>query len=106
MHDSHCAPQGWRVAVRLMDLLVFPVAALWQQKARTALTTLGVVFGAFVLAASLSINHGVQDMIVRESHRTDALRRIEVHPQWGGQAAAVAAASVGVDRPVSLLKPK
>ncbi len=69
-----------------MDLLVFPVAALWQQKSRTVLTTLGVVFGAFVLAASLSINYGVQETIGRESRRTDALRRINVHPQWGRPA--------------------
>jgi cell division protein FtsX len=37
------------------------LAALWQQKVRTALTTMGVVFGAFVLTASLSTNQGVQD---------------------------------------------
>jgi putative ABC transport system permease protein len=67
----------------LTDLLVFPVVALWQQKSRTALTTMGVVFAAFVLAASLSINHGVQETISRESHRTDALRRIHVYPDWG-----------------------
>src|SRR5580765_8232969 len=71
--------------MRLTDLLVFPVVALWQQKSRTALTTLGVVFGAFVLAASLSINQGVQETIARESRRTDALRRIHVHPDWGGR---------------------
>ena len=68
--------------MRLTDLLLFPLAALWQQKGRTVLTTLGVVFGAFVLAASLSINHGVQETIVRESKRTDALRRVNVNPQW------------------------
>lgn len=83
MHHADRPAQGRGIAVRLTDLLVFPIAALWQQKSRTALTTLGVVFGAFVLAASLSINHGVQETINRESHRTDALRRIHVHPQWG-----------------------
>jgi putative ABC transport system permease protein len=46
------------------------------------MTTLGVVFGSFVLAASLSIGQGVQDTIERESHRSDYLRRITVHPQW------------------------
>jgi putative ABC transport system permease protein len=71
--------------MRLTDLMVFPVVALWQQKSRTALTTLGVVFGAFVLAASLSINQGVQETIARESHRTDALRRIHVYPDWGSR---------------------
>ena len=43
-----------------IDLLRLPLASLGQQKLRTCLTTLGVVFGAFVLAASLSIDEGVQ----------------------------------------------
>ena len=51
--------------MRLTDLLILPVAALWQQKMRTMLTILGVVFGAFVLAASLSIGQGVQERIAR-----------------------------------------
>jgi putative ABC transport system permease protein len=66
--------------VRLSDLLSLPLAALWQQKSRTLLTTLGVVFGSFVLAASLSVGQGVQDKIERESHRSDFLRRINVSP--------------------------
>src|SRR5580693_9454232 len=45
------------------------------------LTTLGVVFGGFVLAASLSIGQGIQDTIQRESRRSDFLRRIEVWPE-------------------------
>ncbi|MGH7193037.1 MAG: ABC transporter permease, partial [Candidatus Saccharimonadales bacterium] len=69
-------------------MFALPVVALWQQKSRTALTTLGVVFGAFVLAASLAINHGVQQTIDRESRRGDVLRRIDVRPRWGGQSAA------------------
>lgn len=68
--------------MRLTDLLILPVAALWQQKVRTLLTTLGVVFGAFVLAASLSIGSGVQETIDRESHRSDISRRVEVFPKW------------------------
>src|SRR5580700_6630204 len=47
--------------MRLSDMCSLPLAALWQQKVRTALTTMGVVFGAFVLTASLSTNQGVQD---------------------------------------------
>jgi putative ABC transport system permease protein len=66
--------------VRLSDLLSLPIAALWQQKPRTFLTTLGVVFGSFVLAASLSVGQGVQDKIEFESHRSDFLRRINVSP--------------------------
>ena len=68
--------------MRLTDLFILPVAALWQQKGRTLLTTLGVVFGAFVLAASLSIGTGVQETIARESHRSNFARRVEVHPRW------------------------
>ena len=67
--------------MRLADLLILPLAALWQQKLRTILTTLGVVFGAFVLAASLSIGEGVQQTIDRESRRIDISRRVEVYPK-------------------------
>jgi putative ABC transport system permease protein len=68
--------------MRWTDLLGLPVAALGQQKSRTILTTLGVVFGSFVLAASLSINQGVQDTIRRESQRHDMMRRIGVRPDY------------------------
>jgi putative ABC transport system permease protein len=87
--------------VRLTDLLLFPLAALSQQKGRTALTTLGVVFGAFVLAASLSINHGVQETIVRESNRTDALRRINVYPRWGNDINSAEEAEVVIEGSMS-----
>jgi putative ABC transport system permease protein len=70
--------------VRTLDILGLAISSLWQQKARTLLTTLGVVFGSFVLAASLSIGQGVQDTIERESHRSDILRKISVRPQWRG----------------------
>ena len=68
--------------MRPTDLLILPIAALWQQKLRTMLTTLGVVFGAFVLAASLSIGEGVQETITRESRRSDVSRRVDVYPKW------------------------
>jgi putative ABC transport system permease protein len=73
--------------VRLGDLLGLPLAALWQQKTRTVLTTLGVVFGSFVLAASLSIGQGVQDTFERETHRSDVLREIRIQPQFGDSKA-------------------
>jgi putative ABC transport system permease protein len=76
-----------RMPVRFADLMTLPVAALWQQKMRTILTTLGVVFGAFVLAASLSIGRGVQETIDRESHRSDISRRVEVFPRWNPEPA-------------------
>jgi len=68
--------------VRPRDLLTMPLESLWRRKTRTVLTTLGVVFGAFVLAASLSIGQGVQDTIDRESHRDDFARRVYVSPKW------------------------
>jgi putative ABC transport system permease protein len=68
--------------MRLADILGLALAALWQQKVRTALTLLGVVFGGFVLAASLSINQGIQDTIEREANRSNYLRKITVRPRW------------------------
>src|SRR5436305_9243352 len=65
-----------------IDLLRMPLASLGHQKVRTCLTTLGVVFGAFVLAASLSINEGVQRTIERESSKGDVSRKVTVFPGW------------------------
>jgi putative ABC transport system permease protein len=65
-----------------IDLLRLPLASLGQQKLRTCLTTLGVVFGAFVLAASLSIDEGVQRTIEREANKGDALRKVTVSQGW------------------------
>jgi putative ABC transport system permease protein len=70
--------------VRLADILALALSSLWQQKVRTSLTTLGVVFGSLVLAASLSIGQGVQDTIGREARRSDLLRKITVRPPWRG----------------------
>jgi putative ABC transport system permease protein len=68
--------------VRWIDLLRLSLAALGQQKLRTSLTTLGVLFGAFVLAASLSIDEGIQRTIDRESNKGDALRKVTVSSGW------------------------
>lgn len=68
--------------MRPRDLLTMPFESLWRRKTRTVLTTLGVVFGAFVLAASLSIGQGVQETINRESRRNDYARRIDVSSKW------------------------
>jgi putative ABC transport system permease protein len=70
--------------MRLSDMCSLPLAALWQQKVRTALTTMGVVFGTFVLTASLSTNQGVQDAINRELGEGEMLRRIQVQPRGAG----------------------
>ncbi|HVX13751.1 MAG TPA: ABC transporter permease [Pirellulales bacterium] len=82
--------------MRVTDLLALPLVALWQQKSRTVLTTLGVVFGAFVLATSLSVHDGVQQTIVRESNRGDVLRRIDVHRAWNRSPSASAAKDIEV----------
>src|SRR5579871_4784833 len=68
--------------MRLADILGLALSALWQQKMRTFLTTMGVIFGSFVLAASLSVGQGVQDTIERESRRSRELRNVDVRPQW------------------------
>src|SRR5262245_45856601 len=70
-------------SVRITDILRLSLSALWQQKVRTILTTLGVVFGTFVLVASLSINRGVEETVVREYGRHGALSRIMVYPGLG-----------------------
>jgi putative ABC transport system permease protein len=64
--------------VRFSDLLRLSLSALWQQKVRSILTTLGVIFGTFVLVASVSINRGVQETILRESQRHGELQRVQV----------------------------
>ncbi|MFL5240650.1 MAG: ABC transporter permease [Gemmataceae bacterium] len=81
--------------MRFADILRMALAALGQQKVRTALTLLGVAVGSFVLVASLSIGIGVQDMILKEYRRNDQLRRITL---WGGvsQEPAVPAAELEV----------
>lgn len=68
--------------MRRLDLIGMPIASLGHQKLRTSLTTLGVVFGAFVLAASLSIDEGVQRTIERESNKGDIVRKVSVYSGW------------------------
>jgi putative ABC transport system permease protein len=66
--------------VRFVDLVQLSLSALWQQKLRTTLTTLGVIFGSFVLLASLSVRSGVQERIVQEYARFRELREVHVYP--------------------------
>jgi putative ABC transport system permease protein len=77
------------LAVRLRDLLGLALSALWQQKVRTLLTTLGVMFGSFVLVASFSVRRGVDEAIVRQYTRFGELRRIEVNPSFSTHDADV-----------------
>src|SRR5437773_12276648 len=87
--------------MRFADLFRLSLSALWQQKLRGCLTTLGVVFGAFVLVFSLSLGQGVQTTIDRESNRNAFLRTVLVHPEWGGPEADVAKDSVQIEGEVS-----
>ena len=87
--------------MRFRDLLILPLAALWQQKLRTILTTLGVVFGAFVLAASLSIGQGVQETIDRESRRHDISRRVDVSAKWNSVPSKADEAEIKVEGKMS-----
>jgi putative ABC transport system permease protein len=67
------------------DLVRLALSALYQQKVRTALTTLGVVIGTFVLILSLSIGQGVQRLAMNEFRRHDQLRTILVWPAYRPQ---------------------
>jgi putative ABC transport system permease protein len=82
--------------VRVADILGLSLAALWQQKVRTLLTTLGVVFGSFVLAASISINQGVQETIERQARRNDFLRRVDVRAEWQRKEVDIPEAEMGI----------
>jgi putative ABC transport system permease protein len=71
--------------VRFRDLLGLALSALWQQKVRTLLTTLGVVFGSFVLVASLAVRWGADAAILREYSRFGELRKIDVNPSYASR---------------------
>jgi putative ABC transport system permease protein len=90
--------------MRSADLLKLALSALGQQKVRTLLTTLGVVFGTYVLASSLSVGQGVQETITREARRHDRLRRIEVWPTWGVRDQDIPAEALRVEGEMSPLR--
>jgi putative ABC transport system permease protein len=77
--------------LRLADLLAVALSALYQQKVRTLLTTLGVVFGTFILIVSLSIGQGVEEVVRREFRQHDQLRQIHVHSGFGPSEANIPA---------------
>jgi putative ABC transport system permease protein len=66
--------------MRTTDLIVLALSALAQQKLRTALTTLGIVFATVMLVASLALRRGVGETITREYGRYNELRQIDVRP--------------------------
>lgn len=71
--------------MRLTDLLALSFSSLRQHKLRTVLTTLGVLFGSLVLAATLAVGQGVQQAI-RSLVDEEMLRRVEIWPDWDGKA--------------------
>ncbi len=77
--------------MRFRDLFGMALGALFRQKVRTVLTTLGVVFGSVVLVASLSVRSGVHDTVAREAQRFGELRRIHVHPRFVADVSSVPA---------------
>ncbi len=77
--------------MRFRDLLALALGALFRQKVRTLLTTLGVVFGSLVLVASLSVRSGVHDTVARQARRFGELRRIYVQPRYTGEQSSVPA---------------
>jgi putative ABC transport system permease protein len=68
--------------VRFADILRFSIGALFQQKVRTFLTTLGVILGTFVLVSSVAIGRGIRDKVISLFERQDQLRKIEVRPDY------------------------
>lgn len=81
--------------MRVSDMIGMAFSAVRQQKARTALTTLGVIFGSFVLAASLSIGQGVQQAIRAYVLSQEVLRQVNVWEDWAPPATQPAADVTG-----------
>jgi len=86
--------------VRFADILRFAFGALFQQKVRTFLTTLGVILGTFVLAASVSVGRGVRDKIIGSFRLNDQLRKIEVRELYTPQESDVPAEKLQIDESV------
>jgi putative ABC transport system permease protein len=68
--------------MRIRDLLGLAFSALLRQKARTALTLLGVVIGACILVVSLSVGTGVRKTVYALLREHDRLRQIDVFPDF------------------------
>jgi putative ABC transport system permease protein len=66
--------------LRFADVLRFATTALLQQKTRSVLTTLGVLFGTFVLVISLSLRLGTEQALLGMFRRHNELRMIRVYP--------------------------
>jgi putative ABC transport system permease protein len=92
--------------LRTADILRLALSALYQQKVRTSLTTLGVVVGSLVLLLSLSIGVGVRDAVLHQIRRHDDLRKVEVRKGYGKVEEHIPPAEVEVKGEMSDAKRK
>ena len=82
--------------LRFSDIVAFAGTALFQQKTRSLLTTLGVLFGTFVLVISLSLRLGTEQALLGMFRRHNELRMIRVYPGSTARAAAIPEDQVAV----------
>jgi ABC-type lipoprotein release transport system permease subunit len=75
--------------LRFTDIVRFASTALFQQKTRSLLTTLGVLFGTFVLVISLSLRLGTEQALLGMFRRHNELRMIRVYPGSAPRAPAI-----------------
>jgi putative ABC transport system permease protein len=70
--------------MRTSDLIASAVGGLWRQKARSALTLLGVSVGTTALAFSLALGVGLRAFIENEFKSRREFWTVRVHPKnWG-----------------------
>jgi len=69
--------------MRFRDVVSMAMLAIRRQKARAAMSLIGVVIGSTMLLFSLSARGGVQDAVSRVFSMSKEMRQIHVSPQWG-----------------------
>ena len=92
------APSG---RMRTADLLGMALSPLRRQKARTALTVIGVAIGTFALVASLAVGRGVDRAILSLFRGTDALRQVALYVRYETAAEDVPEADKAVSGAMS-----
>lgn len=76
--------------MKLSDLLLTALTNLWQRKARTLLTVLGVVIGTMAIVMMVALGEGSQRMFLEQISQSTDLTRIEVSPSYSsGKAEAL-----------------
>ena len=61
------------------DIIIMGIKNLWRRKARTFLTTLGVIIGTASIISMISLGFGVRDNFNKNIMQTGSLNIIEVH---------------------------